>query len=77
MLEENEIENWRDEHGQPDFKYLQSLVSDGSIEAINKIKSIAEDLDVNFNETTPVEELIGMIRMATKSNEDSNPGTTN
>ena len=28
--EVNDIEDWRNEHGLPDFNYLQSLVTDGS-----------------------------------------------
>lgn len=74
LLKENkEIENWRDEHGRPSFEYLQSLVSDGSIEALEKLRSIAEDLDVNFSSNTPTEELVGMIRASVRKNEDSNP----
>jgi hypothetical protein len=74
--EKENIEDWRNEHGKPDFTYLQSLVTDGSVEAIEKIKSIATDLDVNFNSSTSVEELIDMIRQATRQNEDTDPSMT-
>jgi len=65
-------ENWFDEHGQPSFEYLQSLAADGSPEALEKLKSIAEDLDVNFDPDTSTEELIGRIRSATRND----PNTT-
>lgn len=72
LLKENkEMENWRDEHGKPSFEYLQSLVNDGSVEALEKLRSIAEDLDVNFNSSTSVEELVGMIRASVRRNSDS------
>lgn len=72
-MENKEIENWRDEHGRPSFEYLQSLVNDGSIEALEKLRSIAEDLDVNFSSNTPTEELVDMIRASVRKNGDSNP----
>jgi hypothetical protein len=65
-------ENWLDEHGQPSFEYLQSLAADGSSEAIEKLKSIAEDLDVSYDPDTSAEELIGRIRSATRND----PNTT-
>ena len=74
--EEENVEDWRNEHGEPDFDYLKSLETDGSIEAIEKLRSIAADLDVNFNSSTSVDELVGMIRLATKQNGDTNPNMT-
>jgi len=74
--EMEETEDWRNRHGNPSFEYLQSLASDGSIEAIDKLRSIAEDLDVNFSHNTPTEELVGMIRLAAKNSNDSNPNFT-
>jgi len=65
-----EIENWRDEHGRPSFEYLQSLVEDGTIESLNTLRSIAEDLDVNFNLNTPVDELADMVRASVRRNDD-------
>ncbi len=41
------MRDWRNEHGEPDFAYLQSLLADGGPEAIEKLRSIAEDMDVN------------------------------
>jgi len=64
------VEDWRNEHGQPSFDYLQSLVTDGSPSAMEKLRSVAEDLDVNFDSGTPTEELVGRIRMATRGNQN-------
>jgi hypothetical protein len=49
MNENEEINNWRNEHGEPDFVYLQSLARAGTAEALDKLKSIAEDLDVDYD----------------------------
>jgi hypothetical protein len=78
---EDEMEKtgtWLNEHGLPDFEYLQSLAEDGSPEALENLKSIAEDLDVEYDSDTSAEELIGRIRTATDQNEDDeNPRVTN
>jgi hypothetical protein len=65
--------NWFNEHGQPSFEYLQSLAADGSPEALEKLKSIAEDLNVSYDPDTPPGKLIGRIRSATRN--DPNPTT--
>lgn len=68
---EKKIENmkdWRNEHGNPSNKFLQSLAKDGSPEAMEKLRSIATDLNVNFGPNTSVEEIIGGIRAATRNN---------
>jgi len=67
-----DIKDWRNEHGHPSNEYLQSLASDGGVAAMEKLRSIASDLDVRFGPNTLVEELIGGIRAATRSN----PNTT-
>jgi len=67
------IRNWRNEHGEPDFKYLHSLVMDNNQEALEKLRSIAEDLDVNYGPNATAEELIERIESATSSG----PNTTN
>ena len=66
--ENKEINNWRNEHGEPDFSYLESLKTDGSIEALEKLQSIASDLNVDFNTTTSADELFDLIRLATQKN---------
>ena len=78
--EENEIEeieNWRNEHGDPDFAYLESLVAAGTIEALDKLRSIADDLDVDYTSDVSAGDLVDRIRMAVKINEDENPDDTN
>ncbi len=75
--ETEEIEDWRNEHGDPDFGYLQSLASTGTVEALDKLKSIAADLDVDYEENILADDLVGKIRMAVEKNEDGNPADTN
>ncbi len=65
-----ETEDWYNEHGQPDFVYLQSLVKDGSIEALEKLRSIAEDLDAEYDPHIQPEELIERIRATVAENGD-------
>ena len=67
-----DMENWRNEHGHPSNKFLQSLADDGGPGAMEKLRSIATDLDVSFGPNTSVEEIIGGIRAATRNN----PNTT-
>ena len=75
--ENEDIENWRNEHGDPDFSYLESLKKDGSIEALEKLQSIASDTNVDFNETTSIDELIDLIRSTSQKNEDGNQNDNN
>ena len=74
--EDSNIEDWRNEHGQPDFAYLQSLALDGSIEALEKLKSIAEDLDIGFDSNRSPDELVERIRTAVAENGDENTQPT-
>ncbi len=71
-----EKEDWLNEHGQPDFEYLHSLATNGSPEALEKLVSIAEDLNVEHDATTSTEELIGRIRSVTARNEDGGANAT-
>ena len=66
--ENEEINNWRNEHGEPDFAYLESLKENDDIEALEKLQSIALDLDIEFTTNTSVDELVDMIRSATSKN---------
>ena len=75
--EAKEIENWRNEHGEPDFNYLQSLVKEGSLESTSKLKSIADDLNADYDPDASAEDLVNRIRMATQENEDGNVNDTN
>lgn len=72
----NNMEDWLNEHGQPDFEYLQSLVADGSEEAMEKLRSIADDLNVDYGSDTSTEELIGRIISTAAQNEDGGPDAT-
>ncbi|HZJ18500.1 MAG TPA: hypothetical protein VFD45_02695 [Patescibacteria group bacterium] len=67
-----DMEDWRNEHGNPSNKFLQSLASDGRPGAMKKLRSIAEDLDAEFSPGASAEELIGAIRSATRND----PNTT-
>ena len=75
--ENREINNWRNEHGEPDFFYLESLQTANDIESLEKLQSIATDLDIDFMTTTPPNELVDMIRLETQKNEDENPNDNN
>jgi len=72
-----EINDWRNEHGEPNFEYLASLASDGSPKALEKLKSIALDLNVDFDPNTSTADLIDRIRVATQNNEDGNVNDIN
>ena len=74
--EDKEIRDWRNEHGEPDFDYLQSLAHDDSVEALEKLQSIATDLDVEYNSSATAEELVEIINMAAQENEDGNDNVT-
>ena len=63
----NYSRDWRNEHGQPNLEYLQSLVKEGSPRSIEKLKSIANDLDVDFSPGVSPEELIDRILSDTRS----------
>ena len=74
--EEEATENWRNEHGMPDFKYLQSMATDGSADALEKLQSIAKDMDVEYDPDDSAADLIEKIRLAAKLNEDGNVTVT-
>jgi len=56
-----EEDNWLNEHGQPSYEYLQQLVSDSSVESLEKLRSIATDLDVEFEQNTSAQMLADLI----------------
>ncbi|HEY5220872.1 MAG TPA: hypothetical protein VIJ29_01850 [Candidatus Paceibacterota bacterium] len=68
--ETQEKEDWLNEHGQPDFEYLKSLANDGSPEALEKLNSIADDLNVERDRDISSEDLIERIRSVTSRNGD-------
>jgi len=61
------IEGWRNEHGNPDFEYLQSLVEDGGLQAREKLHEIANDLNVRYDEDTSLRSLVDQILLVVKS----------
>jgi hypothetical protein len=62
--ESEEMEEWRDEHGQPSAHYLQELAEDDSEESLEKLRGIAEDMDIEYEDDTPANELIDKILSA-------------
>jgi hypothetical protein len=64
------VDDYRNEHGQPSFEYLQSLVDEGDEDAMEKIKSIAEDLNVAYDTDAPAAELVEMIRLTSERNQE-------
>jgi hypothetical protein len=67
-----DMEDWRNEHGNPSNEFLQSLADDGGPAALEKLRAIAEDLDAEFSPGDSAEKLIGAIRSAT----GDDPNTT-
>ena len=57
-------QDWLNNHGQPSREYLQSLVDDGDPTSFQKLRSIAQDLDLNFDPNISSQELIDAILKA-------------
>jgi hypothetical protein len=68
-----ETEDWMNDHGGPDFEYLESLAKQNSPESLERLQLIAEDLDIAYDADTSVDELIGKIRTASTQNEEVDP----
>ena len=58
------MEEWLDKHGEPSFGYLQSLVDDGNPRAIEILKEIADQYNIDYGEEVNPEELVEKIRFA-------------
>ncbi len=71
-----EREDWLNEHGDPDIGYLQSLAKRGGPEVLEKLKSIAEDLNVEYDPGASTEDLVGRISSVTAKNEDGGSHST-
>ena len=65
--DEIEMKDRLNEHGQPDFEFLAPFAKNGDPKSLEKLRSIADDLDVEFDDDTPSEELIEGIRNAIDS----------
>ena len=53
------------------------LAINGTIEAVDKLKSIAKDLDIELDPNASPDDMVDRIRMAVQNNEDGNPNDTN
>jgi hypothetical protein len=61
------MENWRNEHGTPDFDYLRSLVQSEEPRELEKLYSIANDLNVTYHKNTTPNDLLEKIRLVTQT----------
>jgi hypothetical protein len=68
--ETQKVEDYRNEHGQPSFEYLQSLVTENNEESLEKLKSIAEDLNVEYDADAAPSELVEMIMLTSQRNQE-------
>jgi GTP-binding protein EngB required for normal cell division len=68
--EAKEVEEYRNEHGLPTIEFLTSLSKINDEESIEKLRSIAEDLNVECDTDTPQAELIERIRQAVERNQE-------
>lgn len=74
--ENEDTKDWLNEHGQPDFEYLRFLATEGSLEALEKLKSIAEDLDMQYDPNISTEELVEKIRSNVQNDDGGAQPTT-
>ena len=68
--------DWLNEHGEPDFEYLHALAKGGGPQAIEKLLSIAADLDVECHDGESADAIVDRIRSAADANEDADPIVT-
>ena len=64
------------EHGEPDFTYLHTLATSNEPSALEKLQSIAEDLDVECHESDSAADIVEKIRSAAEMNESVDPLVT-
>ncbi|HZJ42121.1 MAG TPA: hypothetical protein VFD51_03915 [Patescibacteria group bacterium] len=57
-------ETWLNENGYPNYEYLQSLVKEETPGALEKLRFIADDLDVDYHLDISSQELVEKIRLA-------------
>ena len=57
---------WIDEHGDPSYTYLEALAKKGTQEALEELKRIANDHNVNYNAAVTAQDLVAMIVLATQ-----------
>lgn len=52
---------WRNEHGQPSYEFLQNIANEKSKASLEKLRAIAQDLDVSYSNGTTKKELVDKI----------------
>lgn len=57
------LKSWLNENGKPDYEYLQSLASESTPENLERLRLIAEDLDVDHHSNISANELVERIRL--------------
>lgn len=60
-------QDWLNNHGHPSHEYLQSLIDDGDPTSYEKLRSIAQDLDLNYDPNISSQELIDAILKAVEA----------
>lgn len=61
------MEDWRNEHGQPNFEFLKSLAEEENPLSLEKLKYIADDMDVAYDNSTSGKDLVEKIMLASQS----------
>jgi hypothetical protein len=64
--------NWLDEHGQLNYAQLIELAQAGTLESTERLHELADDNNINYNETTDLVELAEEIYHAMET--DGNAG---
>jgi hypothetical protein len=59
-------EKWLDEHGNPNYSYLESLAGEGTPESLEALKAIADEHNVNYEADDTAQVLIDKIVFAMK-----------
>lgn len=60
----DKLQDWLNDHGHPSYDYLQCLVDEGDRASHEKLRAIAQDLDLNYDPNISSEELIDAILKA-------------
>ena len=65
-LNTNEVEKWLDEHGKPNFPYLQSLAKEETLDSLEKLRSIANEHNVSYDNNDNAQVLVDKIVLSLK-----------
>jgi hypothetical protein len=63
-------EKWLDEHGNPNYFYLESLAEEDTLESLEALKEIADEYNVNYNTDDTTQVLVDKIVFAMKKDAD-------